>query len=486
MKDFLFIRPFTQYSGWQKPVSQPLGIMYLTAVIKRDGWRVRAVDGLIDHRWRRRVREEIARQRPAVIGFSMLSLDIDEAASVTREIRAAGFTGPILGGGPGATYADDTAKKHLGFDVFIHGEAERTLPEWLKSREQGGDALTVPGLTTARDGGWTTTAPRSLIEDLDALPFPDQTILPPERYFGRPTMDMMYRSRRWSSIQTSRSCPFNCAYCAHAQGRGYRPRSVPNILAEIDELAVRFRIGELQIVDDIFNLERERTLHFCAELRARPYRLHLVFPNGLRLDRLDVETITALRAAGFDRLLAPIETASARLQQEMGKNLDLEKAMAAVREMARQGVLIRLATMLGFPGETYEEMRATMRLALRSPAQLISINRVMPLPGSRLGGQLTWTDGQRDWQRLNYLNTSLNLSPVPTAKIERLIRRTFLRSQTPKRLFRLLRALPKNSFPLYMQVFFSKLLPLGLRRPAANGRTDHSRGGTPSISRSGS
>jgi len=486
VKDFLFVRPHTHYSGWQNPISQPLGMMYLTAILKQNGWGARAVDGLIDHGWRRRVLEEIARRRPDCLGFSMLSLDIDEAASLTREIRAAGYTGPILGGGPGATYADEATKKHLDFNAIVLGEAERTLPELLQTWESGGEATTVPGLSLAKNGGWMTTAARPLIEDLDALPFPDQTMLPPERYFGKPTMDMMYRNRRWSSIQTSRSCPFACVYCSHAQGRGFRPRSVSNILAEIDALRARFRIGELQIVDDIFNLDRERTMRFCDELRTRPYRLHLVFPNGLRLDRLDAEMITALRAVGFDRLLAPIETASPRLQREIGKNLDLEQSMAAVREMARQGILIRLTTMLGFPGETYEEMKATVHLALRSPAQSITINRVMPLPGSRLSERLIWVNNRQEWLHLNFLNTNLNLSPVPNKKIERLIRRAFLLSQTPRRFIRLLWALPKNSFPLYLRVFLSKL-----RRPHPPHRTtvketDHSRIGAPSISRSGS
>jgi radical SAM superfamily enzyme YgiQ (UPF0313 family) len=439
--------------------TQPLGILYLTAVLRQQKCEVRAIDGLIQDDWGERVLREAAEWDPDIIGFSFLSLDIGRVIAKVRRLRQSGFRGLLLGGGVGPATADPTALRELGFDAVALSEAEETIVDVVRAVRNGRGLTDVPGLRVRRDGRHVDTAPRPLINDLDALPFPDQTVLPLPLYFGRPSMDQMYRHPRWASVLTSRSCPYRCTFCTAHLGKGYRPRSAPNVMQEIDKLVHDYGIGELQIVDDAFNLDRARVLAICDELQRRPYKLHLVFPNGLRLDRLDDEMIDALMRAGLDRLLAPIETASPRLQADIDKNLDLPLALAAIRRLRQRGALIRASAMIGFPGETRDEMRATLKAAWRAGAHWLAINRVLPLPGSPLGEQYLHRVGPVSWREFNYLQTSVNLSDVALPQIERLVRGAFWQSLHPWRLWQTWRRVPKTNFGFYARVFLDKCLP---------------------------
>ena len=457
MAKALFVRAHAPYSRWQVMATSPMGLMYLSAMLRRNGHETKIIDGVIDPHWMDHLQNLVSTWRPDVVGFSLLSLDIDSVAESVRRLRESSVDALLVGGGPGAAFADEKQREYLDLDAIVRGEGEFALPEMIQAHRQGGGLRGVAGLWVKAETAYVDTGPRPEIADLDALPLPDRETVDLPRYFGKPSMDLMWRHPRWASILTSRSCPFNCSFCAHAMGRGYRTRSAENVMREIDWLVDRYGIGELQIIDDLFNLDRERTAAICHELLDRPYKLHLVFPNGLRLDHLDNELIRLMRRAGFDRLLAPIETASPRLQKAVGKNLNIDKALAAIREMYRLGVFVRVTTMLGFPTETYEEMKHTYRTAFSVPAQWVSINQVMPLPGSQLARDFDAEVANGDWRYVNFVRTTINLSTVPLRKINRLKRKVLYRMLLPHRIYRLLRDLPRNNLAFYVKIFLLKL-----------------------------
>jgi radical SAM superfamily enzyme YgiQ (UPF0313 family) len=444
--------------GWQQMTMPPLGVLYLGAALRQAGHEATILDAQLEPRWRRKLVRQVCTERPDFVGFSLLSNDIDDAAEAGAALRAAGYDGPIIGGGPGASWADETTRRYLGFDAFAVGEAERTVVEYADAIAGGSDPAAVPGLVVRRGDGFVTTPPREPIANLDALPYPAYDLSPLRRYFGRPSMDLMFRHRRWAPLLSSRSCPFDCAYCAHALGHGFRPRSPENLLAEIDWLVERHGVRELQIIDDVFNLDRSRVEAICEGLLAHGHKLHLVFPNGLRLDRLDNALLQLMVRAGFDRLLAPLETSSPEMQQQIGKHLDVPRALAAVAEMAKLGVTIRLTVMLGFPGETLRQMRQSVDTALATKAQFFVVNQVMPLPGSRFGREYPLRAAAGEWRQVNFVDSNINLSDVPMAEIDVLRRRVVRHMLRPRHIWRTLRTLPLASFRFYPRILLAKLI----------------------------
>ena len=91
---------------------------------------------------------------------------------------------------------------------------------------------------------------------------------------------------------TSRGCPFLCTYCHDIFGKKFRWRSPENVAAEVKLLREEYGVGELEIIDDIFNMNSERMKAVCRLIS--PFKMKLCFPNGLRFDILDKEDVDAL------------------------------------------------------------------------------------------------------------------------------------------------------------------------------------------------
>ncbi len=139
-------------------------------------------------------------------------------------------------------------------------------------------------------------------------------------------------------------------------GNRYRCHSAERVLDEMEFLVRKHGIREFQILDDLFNLDRERTLAICDGLPSRGLKVHFGFPNGLRCDRLTAEEIEALRRAGCWRINVAVETASLRIQRMIKKFNDLDRIAEAIRLAVGQGILTHGFFMLGFPTETRAEL----------------------------------------------------------------------------------------------------------------------------------
>ena len=131
-------------------------------------------------------------------------------------------------------------------------------------------------------------------------------------------------------------------------------------MKEIELLVEKYKIGEIEIVDDIFNIDLPRAKQICDEIIRRKLKIKISFPNGLRVDRMDEELVLKLKQAGTHLLDYAIETGSPELQKRIGKNLDLAKAREIIKLTAAQGIFTGGFFMLGFPDETKEQMLATV------------------------------------------------------------------------------------------------------------------------------
>ena len=172
--------------------------------------------------------------------------------------------------------------------------------------------------------------------------------------------------RPYMSIVTSRGCPYQCAYCHQTMGKVFRKRSAESVLAEMEELRFKHGFKEFEIVDDCFNLDRERMYAILTGIRDRIGDAKLHFPNGLRTDMLEPEDMALFKQAGTVSAAFAIETSSPRLQKMIHKNLNIEKASAAINASVKAGIYSTGYFMIGFPTETYEEASATVEFAVRS------------------------------------------------------------------------------------------------------------------------
>ncbi len=202
------------------------------------------------------------------------------------------------------------------------------------------------------------TPPRKQIEDFDRLPLPDRTLVSYEKYHQHIGIAMVKHS---VSLQATRGCPFNCAFCHKIWPKRHVSRGSDGILREI-LACYDAGIRRFVFIDDIFNLSRDNGACLFEEIIRRKLNIQLFFPNGLRGDILTREYIDRMMEAGTVNIDLALESASPRIQKLINKNLNLEQFKDIVEYIVKNypRVLLEMELMIGFPTETEAEARMTL------------------------------------------------------------------------------------------------------------------------------
>jgi len=375
----LLVRTF-ETVGAGGPVP-PVGLLYVAAAARQAGADVRLLDTGVEEEPLEAFEQALAEIRPAVIGYSTMSCEADwmsRLAGVARQRRPDALQ---VVGGPHATVAGGSALAGSALDVVVVGEGEDSFVELL-AIGTAGDLSVIDGIAWRRDGEVVVNPPRGYREDLDELPHPAWDLVDLAEYMKVPNWNGVLKGRVHAPIVTSRGCPYNCIYCHDYFGKRVRARSPQSVAEEVGILRGEHGVDEIHIVDDVFNFNRPRALEVCHEIGARYRDMHFAFPNGLRADLMNTELIEALRSIGTYRIVYGVESTTPRLQKQIRKNLDIDKASATIDATSEAGIITGGYFMLGLPGETREEMLATIDFAVRSRLDTASFFKATPYPGS--------------------------------------------------------------------------------------------------------
>ncbi len=385
-----FVNLHARTDNWPHMVMVPQGIMALSAAVKRafpTDVDVRLHDmtltegGVSLETEVERFLREFDPDIVGIRGFTCQAAEFPVVAALAKRRRPDVV---VIAGGPHASTKSRTLFDEPAIDFVVPFEGDVTFVELVAALRDGTDPTSVPGVAWD-DGGVTREAPpRPLIQDLDALPFPDYSIIDLDRYQGPCTMTGLWPRGRYSSIFTSRGCHYQCAYCHDNFGKRVRYRSVDDVIDEMAWLIDTHGVTEFQIIDDIFNADEERAIRIFDRIVRAGWKIHLAFPNGLRGDVMTEPFVAAARAAGAYYWGLAVESASPRIQKLVKKFNKLDRLAESIAMSRRYGVLTATFNMLGFPTETPQEMEATIRFNLETKPHIAWFFLVMPFEGTTL------------------------------------------------------------------------------------------------------
>ncbi len=368
-----------------------IGLMYISAVLKEEfGDRVdivlRSLISLPHHADddRETMQSMLEELRPDVVGLRSLTLSSDCVETVAQVVKTWNSACFLIAGGPYATDDPADVLRSGRVDVAVIGEGEDTMRELTQCLLDETPFQHIHGLAFRNNGTCERTAPRSVIPDLDVLPFPDYSVVDLDAFSNRYLNFTAKMSTPHANIMTSRGCPYRCAYCHNILGKAFRPRSPENVFAEIRWIHDNLGITDFQVIDDIFNLDIERAKKICDLVIESGMKLTFAFPNAIRADRMDEELMEKMARAGTKFTSIAIETASRRLQKLIRKNLDLDAAFRTIELCSQVGITTRGFFMLGFPTETEEEALSTIEFAKQSALCGATFFQVVYYPGTKL------------------------------------------------------------------------------------------------------
>ena len=464
MSKILLIKPRFIEMEFQV-ITQPLGLMYIGATLKKGGHETRIHDCALDYGDLHTLRCIIKDWKPDFIGISIIITELEQTKIIMGIIREILPDVQVTFGGPWPSANPEESIKKIGADFVVIGEGELIFPELIDNINKGLSAESIPGTASMVNGHVKINKGRYLTEEeLNSLPFPAWELLDNKLYANIPSFATV-GCRPYMSIVTSRGCPYLCAYCHHTMGKVFRKRSAESVIAEIEEICFKYRFKEYEIVDDCFNLDRERMSAILVGIRDRLDDVKLHFPNGLRSDMIEPEDMLLFKQAGTVSVVFAIETSSPRLQKMIRKNLNIEKATRAINASVQAGIYSSGYFMLGFPTETYEEASETVDFAADSVLHRAFFFNPIPFAGTELAKMAVDFLKNKNYifnpRGINYYNSMLNISAMSDRELKKIFRQAYRRFYLNfKRLLKLIIHHPNAfSLPHYAFLAMIKLLP---------------------------
>ncbi|MGY3676792.1 B12-binding domain-containing radical SAM protein [Streptomyces sp. TE33382] len=261
--------------------------------------------------------------------------------------------------------------------------------------------------------------PQMLGPDINALPYIDRAFLPQDPYRSLPTQadrrlaasrstgllqEAARRGHLEANIVGSRGCPYNCTFCGAAISANadltIRVRTPENIIGELDQLHDEYGVTAFRFVDDLF-LGASRVIRTQMEAFTR-HRIgdRYVWDATGRinvLDRLDDQALDRLVQNGLREVALGVESGSDRILQAMDKRITAEMTERVARRLAAHGIGVKAYFILGFPGESHDDIKATVRhihslwdIADSNPGDIrASVFEFRPYPGTPVWTTLT-------------------------------------------------------------------------------------------------
>lgn len=401
----ILINPLeSQAYKWMGMKVPPMGLMYIAGYLEKAGVPVEIIDANVYGYTAEGVASEARRSGAGLVGVTATTSTINSALSIIRATRLAMPDVVTIIGGPHATFAAaDTLADCPELDIVVAGEGEETALELAKALDgfSWGDGERRPGSHRSRDfqgrvsgvrgivyrdandpTSYIATPPRPPIMDLDSIPFPARHLVPFDRYMA------WGKTGSIGLVMTSRGCPFACKYCVSSRMAGvkFRGRSAKNVVDEVELINENYGLDYIEFIDDIFTMDHRRVRAVASELISRG--LDVRWAASSRVNTINRELIGTMKKSGLVTLYFGVESGSQRMLDMMNKRITIDQVKAAFGTARECNVDTIGSFILGYPGETLDEMRQTIRLSIELDPDLAQYTILTPYPGTPIYEEL--------------------------------------------------------------------------------------------------
>lgn len=374
---------------WNEPT---LAVPILTRILKPIV-NLSLIDANADRLTIEETQKRIAQIEPEVVLITALSAEYHKAyhtlARIAKEVLPACIV--VMGGVYPTVLAEDVIKDR-NVDYAMIGYAEERLDKLVtyileNNREE---LKSFPGLAYRENDKEIVHTIDTYIGDVKEMVQPDYSLVDLEKYIGYQDMNVANfiasSNKRSASIITSYGCPNNCLFCATRtiSGRKTAFRKPEDVLEEIDYLVQTYHINCIMFEDDSILTDRKRAEAIFQGIIDRNYNLELKVTT-LAAWHLDEDILKLMKRAGFTRIGIAIESGSERvLHQIIRKPLNLEIIPPLVKLFRKYDILMTADFIIGFPGETWEDIRETFRFAEKCDIDLCMFHIATVLPKTDL------------------------------------------------------------------------------------------------------
>ena len=349
---------------------EPLGIMYLSSVIKSKGHKTDLITT------KENIEEKVKNYSPDFIAYSIMTGDQDEYNQINQDLKQK-FNFKSIAGGPHPTFFPEMLE-NSSFDSICLGEGENSIREFLKNP----DSKDIPNFWFKSKNKIIKNEVSRLITNLDEISFPDRELV-----------------FKYSEIETgpikhfiaSRGCPYDCTYCFNKsfselykeKGKRVRFRSVGNLLEEVEQVIKNSPTKVVYFQDDTFILKSDWVKDFSEKYKSK---ISLPFHCHTRANLVNENIVKDLKYAGCYSVHIAAESGNDLVRKNiLNRNMSNEQIYSAVKLFKENGIKTMLQNILGLPFTTLKNDIETLELNIKCQPDYAWASIFQPYPKTELG-----------------------------------------------------------------------------------------------------
>jgi radical SAM superfamily enzyme YgiQ (UPF0313 family) len=340
---------------------------------------------MLDEHNTKRIREFIEEFDPKVLCFTAVTTQYPNIRRTAEYVRKHYPDIYLLAGGVHITLNPEDGIRGP-FDAICVGEGEYPTLELIQKLEKGEKITGIKNLWIKQNSDIEKNYPRTFIENLDELPFPDREMWQEYIMFPNSTI----------SVLLGRGCPFECTYCSNhilktkAPGKYVRLRDPDMVIKEIKNVVERFpNVGSITFEVETMGVNLKWDMAFLSKLQEmnRQLKRPISFVTNLRIvPGMDYRPLfEEMKKTNFSLICIGLESGSEKIRKNILNRFEKNEDVINATKLAREyGIGVSIYSMIGLPDETFDDFKETVRVNRACNPDSIAPSIFYPYPGTRL------------------------------------------------------------------------------------------------------
>ncbi len=299
--------------------------------------------------------------KPDLIGLSAVSITYPFGIEFLKRLRAEGNYAPTIVGGIHATIWPNEVLGEECVDYICVGEGEQALVELCTGLRDYKNTTNIKNIWAKRNGKIYKNPPREPI-DVNTLPFQDWSIFDERRVYK----PMGGKIKRTGAFELDRGCPYSCGYCGNSflnkmyHGKNYRQKDVKKFIEEVKYMKEKHNLEYIYLISETFLVSSDERFKEFVKLWGE--EIKLPFWCQTRPETITEERIKMLKDSGMHSIGMGVESGSPEIRKVLNRHMSNEQIIKAFEICNKVGVKVGVNNIIGFPGETREQIFETIEL----------------------------------------------------------------------------------------------------------------------------
>lgn len=396
------LKPSYDYDySYKGNVYPSTAILILGTVLKRNGYDIAFIDQAYDENYLELVKKELTDDL-IYVGFSVMTANISEALSISKEIKQINPEIKIVWGGPHPTFFWKHTALHPLVDIVVVNEGVKAaiaVAEKLKNKE---DISGIKGIAY-KQGEEIIYTGESEKDDINEIGALDHSFYPYERYVKNILLSTSSGKERLITfpIITGLGCGYKCKFCINVVlERKYRFKTTESIITEIKDLKEKYGANAVHFLDEDFFINKKRLFDLFKLVEKENLKFHWrtwMRAGYFKENYINPEIVSWLVKLGWQWTSIGAESGTQEMLDVINKKITVADTLNSAKTLRKGSndkhkIWTRYTFIVGLPKETTEQVKETFKLA----AQIKEINEYTdvdvgtfrPYPGSPLTDEL--------------------------------------------------------------------------------------------------